>query len=136
MTSHTFWKKDYLKKVRDFFSKNMIGGNTRDESSIQLQKQAHVKKKSHEIEEEDGAYVSKPGTNACMASNHKSLHICFLESLQEETLMHSNKIGDEEIIIELILEQREEKIIIFKPCHQEERHRAIGKRESPDGIPG
>jgi ribosomal protein L21 len=50
--------------------------------------------------------------------------------------MHSNKIRDEEIIIELILEQREEKIIIFKPCHQEERHRAIGKRESPDGIPG
>ena len=32
---------------------------------------------SHELEEEDGAYVSKPGTNACMASNHKSLHICF-----------------------------------------------------------
>jgi len=57
-------------------------------------------------------------------------------SLQEETLMHSNKIGDEERIIELILEQREEKIIIFKPCHQEERHRAIGKRESPYGIPG
>ena len=40
--------------------------------------------------------------------------------------MHSNKIGDEERIIELILEQREEKIIIFKHCHQEERHRAIG----------
>jgi hypothetical protein len=49
----------------------------RDESSIRLQKQAHVKKESHELEEEDGAYVSKPGTNACMASNHKSLHICF-----------------------------------------------------------
>jgi hypothetical protein len=48
--------------------------------------------------------------------------------------MHSNKIGGEERIIELILEQREEKIIIFKPCHQEERHRAIGKRESPEGI--
>jgi hypothetical protein len=60
----------------------------------------------------------------------------FLESLQEETLLHSNKIGGEERIIELILEQREEKIIIFKPCHQEERHQAIGKRESPDGIPG
>jgi len=25
----------------------------------------------------DGTYVSKLGTNACMASNHKSLHICF-----------------------------------------------------------
>jgi hypothetical protein len=99
MTSHTFWKKDYLKKVRDFFSKNMIGGNTREESSIRLQKQAHLKKESHELEGEDGAYVSKPGTNACMASNHKSLRICFLESLQEETLMHSNKIGDEERII-------------------------------------
>jgi hypothetical protein len=77
MTSHTFWEKDYTKKVRDFFSKNMIGGNTRDESSIRLQKQAHVKRESHELEEEDGAYVSKPGTNACMTSNHKSLHICF-----------------------------------------------------------
>jgi hypothetical protein len=70
-------KKDYLKKVRDFFSKNMIGGNTRDKSSIRLQKQAHVKRESHELEEDDGAYVSKPGTNACIASNHKSLHICF-----------------------------------------------------------
>jgi hypothetical protein len=55
--------------------------------------------------------------------------------LQEEILTHSNKRGDEERIIELILEQREKKIIIFKPCHQEERHRAIRKRESPDGIP-
>ena len=52
-------------------------GNTRDESSIRLQKQVHVKRESHELEEEDGAYVSKPGTNACIASNHKSLHICF-----------------------------------------------------------
>ena len=90
MTSHTFWEKDYLKKVRD---------NTRDESSIRRQKQAHVKRESHELEEEDGAYVSKPGTNACMASNHKSLHICFFGSLQEEFLIHSNKIGDEERII-------------------------------------
>ena len=55
-------------------------------------------------------------------------------SLQEEILTHSNKIGDEERIIELILEQREKKIIIFKPCHQEERHRAIRKRRSPEGI--
>ena len=55
----------------------------------------------------------------------------FFGSLQEE--IHSNKLGDEERSIELILEQQEEKIIIFKPCHQEERHRAIGKRESPDG---
>ena len=39
----------------------------------------HVKRESHELEEEDGAYVSKPGTNACIASNHKSLHICFLD---------------------------------------------------------
>jgi hypothetical protein len=70
-------KKDYLKKVRDFFSKNVIGGNTRDESSIRLQKQAHDKRESHELEEDDGAYVSKPGTNACMTSSHKSLHICF-----------------------------------------------------------
>ena len=69
MTSYTFWKKDYLK--------NMIGGNTKEESSIRLQKQAYVKRESHELAEEDGAYVSKPGTNACMASNHKSLHICF-----------------------------------------------------------
>ena len=30
--------------------------------------------------------------------------------------MHSNKIGDEERIIELILEQQEEKIMVFKPC--------------------
>jgi len=28
--------------------------------------------------ESDGTYVSKPGKNTCMASNHKSLHICFL----------------------------------------------------------
>ena len=42
-------------------------------------KQAYVKRESHELEEEDGAYVSKPGTNACMASNHESLHICFLD---------------------------------------------------------
>jgi len=55
--------------------------------------------------------------------------------LQEEILTHSNKRGDEERIIELILEQREKKIIIFKPCHQEERHRAIRKRESPEGTP-
>ena len=52
-------------------------GNTRDESRIRLQKQVHVKRESHELEKEDGAYVSKPGTNACIASNHKSLHICF-----------------------------------------------------------
>ena len=58
-------------------------------------------------------------------------------SLQEETLIHSNKIEDEEKkIIELILKQQEEKIIMFKPCHQEERHRASGKRESPEGTPG
>ena len=50
--------------------------------------------------------------------------------------MHSNKIGDEERIIELILEQREEKIIIFEPYHQEERHRAISKRELPEGTLG
>ena len=56
----------------------------------------HVKRESHELEEEDGAYVSKPGTNACIASNHKSLHVCFFSlSLQEEILVHSNKIGDE-----------------------------------------
>jgi hypothetical protein len=70
MISHTFWEKDYSKKVRD---------NTRDKSSIRLQKQAHVKRESHELEEDDGAYVSKPGTNVCIASNHKSLHICFLD---------------------------------------------------------
>ena len=28
-TSHTFWEKDYLKKVKDFLSKNMIG-NTQE----------------------------------------------------------------------------------------------------------
>ncbi|KAJ6978831.1 receptor-like protein kinase [Populus alba x Populus x berolinensis] len=33
----------------------------RNESSIRLQKQAHVKRKFHEIEEDDGTYVSKPG---------------------------------------------------------------------------
>jgi len=93
MTNHSFWEKDYLKRVRDFFSKNRIGGNTRDESSMRLQKQAQVKE-AHELEEDDGAYVSKPGTNAGMTSNHKSLHICFFGSLQEESLMHSNKIGD------------------------------------------
>jgi hypothetical protein len=54
----------------------MIGG-TKNKSSIQLQKQAHVKREFHEIEEDDGTYVSKPGKNACMTSNHKSLHICF-----------------------------------------------------------
>ena len=72
-------------------------GNTRDDSIIRLQKEVHDKKESHELEEEDGAYVSKPGTNACIASNHKSLHICFFfGSLQEEILAHSNKIMDEE----------------------------------------
>ena len=50
-------------------------GNTRDKSSIRLQKQVHVKRESHELEEEAGTYVSKPGINACIASNHKSLHI-------------------------------------------------------------
>ena len=125
-----------MKKVRDFFSKNTIGGNTRDESRMRLRKQAQVKKESHELEEDDGAYVSKPGTNACMAFNHKIIAYMFFGSLQEETLIHSKKIRDEERIIELILEQQEEKIIIFKPCHQEERHRAIGKRESPEGTPG
>jgi hypothetical protein len=60
----------------------------------------------------------------------------FFGSLQEESLVHSNKTVDEERIVELILEQQEEKIIIFKPCHQEERHLAIGKRESLEGIPG
>jgi hypothetical protein len=53
-------------------------GSTRNEASIRLQKQAHVKREFHEIEEDDGTYVSKPGKNACMTSNHKSLHICFL----------------------------------------------------------
>jgi hypothetical protein len=60
----------------------------------------------------------------------------FFGSLQEETLIHSNKIEDEERIIELIPEQREEKIIILKPCHQKERHRAISKRELLEGTPG
>ncbi|KAL3611073.1 hypothetical protein D5086_002093 [Populus alba] len=50
-------------------------GNTRDKSSIRLQKQVNVKRESHELEEEAGTYVSKPGTNACIASNHKSLHV-------------------------------------------------------------
>jgi hypothetical protein len=54
----------------------MIGG-TKNESSIRLQKQAHVKREFHEIEEDDGTYVSKPGKNTGMTSNHKSLHICF-----------------------------------------------------------
>ena len=47
-----------LLESKDFLSKNMIG-DTRDESSIRLQKQVHVKRESHELEEEDGAYVSK-----------------------------------------------------------------------------
>jgi hypothetical protein len=39
-------------------------------------------------------FQTKPGTNTCMASNHKSLHICFFffGSLQEETLIHSDKL--------------------------------------------
>ena len=45
---------------------------------MRLQKQAHGKREIHEIEEDDdGTYVSKPGTNACMVSNRKSLHACF-----------------------------------------------------------
>ena len=52
----------------------------------------------------------------------KSLHVSLL-SLQEEILVHSNEIVDEERIIELSLEQKEEKIIFFRPCQQEERHR-------------
>ena len=44
-------------------------------------------------------------------------------SLQEEILVHSNKMVDEERIIELILEQQEEKIRILKPCQQAEQHR-------------
>ena len=50
--------------------------------------------------------------------------------------MHSNKIVDEERIIELILEQQEEKIIFFQilPAGRTTSI-AIGKRESPDGIP-
>ena len=101
MTNHAFWEKDYLKKVRDFFSKNMIGGNTRDESSIQRRKQAYVKRESQELEEEDGAYVSKPGTNACIASNHKSLHVCFfwiitggvLNAFQQDWRLRENHSG-------------------------------------------
>ena len=56
-TSHTFWEKGLLES-KDFLSKNMIG-DTRNESSIRLQKQVHVKRESRELEEEDGAYVSK-----------------------------------------------------------------------------
>ena len=88
-------------------------GQRENKSSIRLQKQAHVKREFHELEEDDGAYVSKPGTNACITSNHNSLHVCFFGSLQEEILVHSNKIMDEERIIELIPEQQEEKIMIF-----------------------
>ena len=116
----TTWRKSKNSSLRIWSVKR---GNTRDESSIRLQKQAHIKKELHELEEDDGAYVSKPGTNACIASNHKSLHVCFFLSLQEEILVHSNKIVDEEKIIEFILEQQEEKIIFFKSCQQEERHR-------------
>ena len=47
----------------------------------------------------------------------------FFGSLQEEIVAHFNKIIDEERIIELILEQQEEKIRILKPCQQEKRHR-------------
>jgi len=86
-------------------------------SAYDFKSKVHVKRESHELEKEDGAYVSKPGTNACIASNHKSLHVCFFGSLQKEILAHSNKIMDEERIIELILEQQEEKIMVFKPCH-------------------
>jgi hypothetical protein len=71
--------KGLLKESQRFLLQNMIGGNTRDESSMRLQKQAQVKKEAHELEEGDGAYVSKPGMNACMTSNHKALHICFLD---------------------------------------------------------
>ena len=92
-------------------------------SAYDFKSKVHVKRESHELEEEDGAYVSKPGTNACIASNHKSLHVCFFGSLQKEILAHSNKIMDEERIIEVILEQQEEKTMVFKPCQQEERHR-------------
>ena len=46
-------------------------------STYDFKSKVHVKRESRELEEEDGAYVSKPGTNACMTSNHKSLHICF-----------------------------------------------------------
>jgi hypothetical protein len=69
-------RKGLLEESKRLLLKDMIGG-TRNESSIRLQKQAHIKREFYEIEEDDGAYVSKPGTNACMASNHKSLHICF-----------------------------------------------------------
>ena len=97
-------------------------GNTRDESNIRPRKQAHITRESHELEKRMGAYVSKPGTNACIASNHKVIACMFL-SLQEEILVHSNQFVDEERIIELSLEQQEEKIIFFKSCQQEERHR-------------
>jgi hypothetical protein len=69
----------------------MIGG-TKNESNIRLQKQAHVKREFHEIEEDDGTYVSKLGKNACMTSNHKSLREFFFESLQEESLMYSKRL--------------------------------------------
>ena len=52
------FEKKRLLESKDFLSKNMIG-DTGNESSIRLQKQVHVKKESHELEEEDGAYVSK-----------------------------------------------------------------------------
>jgi len=112
----------------------MIGGNTRDKSSMRLQKQAQVKKESHELEEDDGAYVSKQERIHAwhLIINH-CIYVFWIVTGGD--LNTSRQIGDEERIIELILEQQEEKIIIFKPCHQEERRRASGKKESPDGIP-
>ena len=60
-------------------------GDTRDESSIRLQKQVHVKRESHELEEEDGAYVSKQVRCIAYHLTSQASHICFADISQNKT---------------------------------------------------
>ncbi|KAL3582161.1 hypothetical protein D5086_016493 [Populus alba] len=96
----------------------MIGGNTRDESSIRFQKQAHVERQSHEQEDEDGAYVSKPG-------RQKGPHISCLNKRNRQ--MDFQVDGDR---------QKGSRISLFGGRQMGPPHIFMfDKRESPDGIP-
>ena len=60
-------------------------GHTRDESSIRFQKQVHVKRESHELEEEDGAYVSKQVRCIAYHLTSQASHICFADISRNKT---------------------------------------------------
>jgi len=105
-------------------------------SAYDFKSKVHVKRESHELEEEDGAYVSKPGTNACIASNHKSLHVCFfwivtegdLSAFQQDYGRRKNHWVDSRTT------RREDNGFQTMPAGRTTSI-AFGKKESPNGIP-